>query len=169
MYRQGGADFPIECKEMAYLERLQACYPIHPEVFDRLYGGDWATLQRFQRTRGVLRLMAAVIHDLWIRQDASLLIMPGSIPLDNTVVREELTRYLSEGWNAVVETDIDGPRSLPYRIDAQNSRFGRYMAARRVARSIFLGSAPSVREQRVRGGIQDVRAGWEWCSLGGSR
>lgn len=156
MYRQGGADFPIECKEMAYLERLQACYPIHPEVFDRLYG-DWATLQRFQRTRGVLRLMAAVIHDLWIRQDASLLIMPGSIPLDNTVVREELTRYLSEGWNAVVETDIDGPRSLPYRIDAQNSRFGRYMAARRVARSIFLGSAPSVREQRVRG-IQDVRA-----------
>lgn len=155
MYRDGGPDFPIESKELSYFERLKACYPIHPEVFDRLYG-DWATLERFQKTRGVLRLMAAVIHDLWVRQDSSLLIMPGSISLDNTAVREELTRYLPEGWNAVVESDIDGPRSLPYQIDTQNSRFGRWMAARRVARAIFLGSAPSVREQRVRG-IQDVR------------
>ncbi|BCV23911.1 Swt1 family HEPN domain-containing protein [Gelria sp. Kuro-4] len=155
MYRDGGPDFPIESKELSYFERLKACYPIHPEVFDRLYG-DWATLERFQRTRGVLRLMAAVIHDLWVRQDSSLLIMPGSISLDNTTVREELTRYLREGWNAVVESNVDGPRSLPYQIDRQNPRFGRWMAARRVARAIFLGSAPSVREQRVRG-IQDVR------------
>ena len=36
-------------------------YPIHPEVFGRLYT-DWPTLVTFQRTRGVLRLMAAVIH-----------------------------------------------------------------------------------------------------------
>lgn len=155
MYRSGGPDFPLETKELAYLERLKACYPIHPEVFDRLYG-DWATLEKFQKTRGVLRLMAAVIHDLWVRQDASLLIMPGSISLDNITVREEFTRYLREGWNAVVERDIDGPRSLPYQIDVQNPRFGRLMAARRVARTIFLGSAPTVREQRVRG-VQDVR------------
>jgi hypothetical protein len=56
-----------------------------PEIFDRLYE-DWATLERFQRIRGVLRLMAAVIHELWMANDASLLIMPGSIPLD---VRDE--------------------------------------------------------------------------------
>ena len=30
-----------------------AC-PIHPEMFDRLYN-DWSTLDKFQRTRGVLR------------------------------------------------------------------------------------------------------------------
>lgn len=155
MYREGGSDFPIEAKELAYLEKMKSCYPIHPEVFDRLYN-DWATLEHFQKTRGVLRLMASVIHDLWIRQDASLMIMPSSIPLDNNVVREELTRYLSEGWSAVIERDIDGPRSLPYSIDAHNPRFGRCMAARRVARTIFLGSAPSVKEQRVRG-IEDVR------------
>lgn len=155
MYRESGTDFPSECKELAYFERLKSCYPIHPEVFDRLYN-DWATLERFQKTRGVLRLMAAAIYDLWIRQDASLLIMPGSIPIDTVTVREELTRYLPEGWNSVVEEDIDGPRSIPYEIDAQNPRFGRYMAARRVARTIFLGSAPSVKEQRVRG-IEDIR------------
>ena len=41
----------------------QSAYPIHPELFDRLYH-DWSTLDRFQRTRGVLRLMSAVIHEL---------------------------------------------------------------------------------------------------------
>jgi len=155
LYRQNGNEFPAECKEGVYLERIRNCYPIHPEVFDRLYN-DWATIERFQKTRGVLRLMAAVIHELWIRQDASLLIMPGSVPLDTMTVREELTRYLSEGWNTVIETDIDGPRSTPYRIDSANPRLGQIMAARRVARSVFLGSAPSVREQRVRG-IEDLR------------
>ena len=155
LYRNNSNDFPAECKEAAYVERMKHCYPIHPEVFDRLYN-DWATIERFQKTRGVLRLMAATIHDLWVRQDASLLIMPGSMPLDEMTVREELTRYLSEGWNTVIETDIDGPRSAPFRLDSENPRLGQVMASRRVARSIFLGSAPSVKEQRVRG-IEDVR------------
>ena len=155
MYRESNADFPSECKELAYLQRMRACYPIHPEVFDRLYN-EWAALERFQKTRGVLRLMAAVIHHLWINQDAGLMIMPSSIPLDNSVIRDELTRYLPEGWNAVIERDVDGPRSLPMQIDQHNPRFGRIMAARRVARTIFLGSATSVRQQSVRG-IEDIR------------
>ena len=155
LYVQSASDFPTECRELNYLERLRACYPIHPEVFDRLYN-EWAGLERFQKTRGVLRLMAAVIHHLWIGGDASLLLMPGSIPLDSITVREELTRHLPEGWNNIVERDVDGRRSLPHQIDSGNPRFGQSMAARRVARAIFLGSAPSVREMRNRG-IEDVR------------
>jgi hypothetical protein len=50
---------------------------IHPEVFDRLYA-DWSTLVKFQRTRGVLRLMAAVIHSLWEKGDRNPLIMPAN-------------------------------------------------------------------------------------------
>ena len=155
MYADGGTDFPQECKEGTYLERLRAAYPIHPDVFDRLYD-DWSTLERFQKTRGVLRLMAAAIHELWVRGDKSLLILPGSIPVDAQKVRDELTRYLPDGWNTVVDKDVDGDRSEPYRIDNENPRLGQVMAARRVARTIFLGSAPSVRDQRVRG-IEDVR------------
>jgi predicted AAA+ superfamily ATPase len=155
MYRTAAGDFPPECKEARYLERMKACYPIHPEVFDRLYG-DWATLDRFQRTRGVLRLMAALIHDLWRRNDASLFIMPGSLGLDEASVRDELTRYLPEGWTAVIEGDVDGSRSQPLRADADNPRFGQSMAARRVARTILLGSAPHVVQQQVRG-VEDVR------------
>ena len=155
LYRDAGSEFPIECRETRYLERMKACYPIHPEVFDRLYN-DWATLERFQRTRGVLRLMAAVIHDLWVRNDASLMIMPGSLGLDVVAVREELTRYLPEGWTSVLESDVDGRNSGPMRVDSENPRFGQAMAGRRVARTIFLGSAPHVVQQQVRG-VEDVR------------
>jgi hypothetical protein len=155
MYADAGTDFPQECREGTYLERLRAAYPIHPDVFDRLYD-DWSTLERFQKTRGVLRLMAAAIHELWVRGDKSLLILPGSIPVDAQKVRDELTRYLPDGWNIVVDKDVDGDRSEPYRIDNESPRLGQVMAARRVARTIFLGSAPSVRDQRVRG-IEDVR------------
>jgi predicted AAA+ superfamily ATPase len=59
---------------------MEAAYPIHPELFDRLYN-DWGGLDKFQRTRGVLRLMASVIHQLWKGQDGSLLILPASVPL----------------------------------------------------------------------------------------
>ena len=155
VYRENRGDFPAECREARYLERLKACYPIHPEVFERLYN-DWATLDRFQRTRGVLRLMAAVIHDLWVRNDASLLILPCSVSLDAPAVRDELTRYLPEGWTPVLEGDVDGRNSGPFRIDSENPRFGQTVAARRVARTVFLGSAPHVVEQQVRG-VEDVR------------
>jgi predicted AAA+ superfamily ATPase len=155
MYQESSQDFPAECRELSYFERLKSSYPIHPEVFDRLYD-DWSTLERFQKTRGVLRLLAAVIHDLWVRGDSSFLIMPGCLPLDTNVIRDELTRYLDDGWNAVIETDVDGPRSAPYQLDAENPRFGQLVAARRVARTIFLGSAPSVKQMKVRG-IEDIR------------
>jgi predicted AAA+ superfamily ATPase len=150
LYNDNQADFPLEARELEYKERMISCYPIHPEIFDRLYE-DWATLERFQRTRGVLRLMAAVIHELWMGSDASLLIMPGSIPLDVPNVRDELTRHLSEGWNALVDREVDGKQSVPYRQDQSNLRYGGKLASRRVARTVMLGSAPDVREMRVRG------------------
>ena len=150
MYHENQGGFPTEAREVEYRERMISCYPIHPEVFDRLYE-DWGTLERFQRTRGVLRLMAAVIHELWMGSDAGLLIMPGSIPLDVPTVRDELTRHLSEGWNALVDREVDGRNSIPYQKDQANQRYGGKLASRRVARTVMLGSAPTVRDQNVRG------------------
>lgn len=150
MYQENNADFPIEAKEVDYRNRMIACYPIHPEVFDRLYE-DWATLERFQRTRGVLRLMAAVIHELWMANDASAMIMPGSIPLDMPNVRDELVRHLPDTWNSIIDREVDGKDSIPYQKDKGNIRYGQKLAARRVARTIMLGSAPTVRDQAVRG------------------
>lgn len=150
MYNENQSDFPLESREVEYRDMMVSCYPIHPEVFDRLYE-DWATLERFQRTRGVLRLMAAVIHELWMGNDASLMIMPGSIPLDVPNVRDELTRHLSEGWNALVDREVDGKNSIPYQKDQSNPRYGGKLAARRVTRAVMLGSAPTSRDQNVRG------------------
>ncbi len=150
MYRENGNDFPMETREVEYRKRMESCYPIHPEVFDRLYE-DWATLERFQRTRGVLRLMAAVIHELWMGNDASAMIMPGSISMDVPNVRDELTRHLNEGWNSIVDREVDGKKSIPYQKDQTVPRYGKKMAARRVARTIMLGSAPTERAQSVRG------------------
>lgn len=155
MYSKESETFPNECKEATYLERLRKSYPIHPEVFDRLYN-DWSTLDNFQRTRGVLRLMAATIHQLWASGDKSIMIMPGNIPLDSHRVRNELTGYLSDEWNGIVDSDVDGEGSEPKKVDESNSRFGASTAARRVSRTVFLGSAPSSKEQKNRG-LEDLR------------
>ena len=142
LYRSQPQEFPPDCRESDYEQRLKAAYPIHPEVFDRLYE-DWSTLVKFQRTRGVLRLMAAVIHSLWEKGDRNPLIMPANIPLDDSRVRDELTRYLSDNWKPIIEKDVDGPDSLPLSIDGQVPNLGKFSACRRVARAIYLASAPT--------------------------
>lgn len=155
MYANNSGEFPSGAADGDYLRRMKEAYPIHPELFARLYE-DWSTLDRFQRTRGVLRLMATVIHRLWADNDQSLMIMPASIPLWSATVRNEMLRYLPENWSAIVDADIDGQDSKPYQIDKSIPTLGQYTASRRVARAIFVGSAPSVAGQSVRG-IEEVR------------
>jgi len=141
LYRAQSAEFPPECHSSDYEKRIQAAYPIHPEIFDRLYT-DWSALVKFQRTRGVLRLMAAVIHSLWEKGDRNPLILPSTIPIDDGRVQSELTRYLSDNWAPIIEKDVDGANSLPLKIDAEVPNLGKLHATRRVARTIYLGSAP---------------------------
>jgi len=141
-YATEGTKLPSETHEARYFDRLVQAYPIHPEVFDRLYE-DWTTLDGFQRTRGVLKLMARVIYRLWKDQNQDLMILPGSLPLYDSGSRNELVYYLPPGWDAVLERDIDGDRAETTELDTREPRFGAVHAARRVARALFLGSAPS--------------------------
>ncbi len=141
LYRSKPEDFPAATREADYEKRMREAYPIHPEVFERLYS-DWSTLPSFQRTRGVLRLMAAVIHTLWESVDRNPLILPASIPLDDGRVQFEMTRYLPANWVPVIERDIDGSGSRPVQLDGTITNLGRHNACRRVARTVFLGSAP---------------------------
>ncbi|MGJ5036711.1 ATP-binding protein [Bradyrhizobium sp. HKCCYLRH3059] len=142
LYVGEGVKLPADTQERRYYERLLRAYPIHPEVFDRLYE-DWTTVDGFQRTRGVLKLMAKVIYRLWKDDNKDLLITPGSLPLHDGSSRNELTYYLPAGWDAVIERDIDGERSETTALESREPRFGQVGAARRIARTIFLGSAPS--------------------------
>jgi predicted AAA+ superfamily ATPase len=149
-YRHNSHKFPAETQESYYLERLRRSYPIHPEIFDRLYE-DWSTLEKFQRTRGVLQLMATVIYQLWRSDESGPMIMPGVLPLADNTVRDKSIHYLPQGWEPVIDKDVDGIRSAPSRIDHGDTRIGAIKSASRVARTIFLGSAPSSNRALARG------------------
>ena len=143
LYRSQRSEFPSECSEIAYVERIKTAFPIHPEVFDRLYQ-EWSTVERFQRTRGVLRMMAATIHSLWESDDKSPLILPCSVPLVDTRVSAELAGKLPEYWQPVIDADIDGPGSRSAQVDREIPHLGALHATRRVARTIFFGATPNV-------------------------
>jgi predicted AAA+ superfamily ATPase len=141
-YAAEGAKLPQETQESRYFDRMVHSYPIHPEVFTQLYE-EWTTIQGFQRTRGVLKLMAKVIYRLWQDNNKDLMILPSSLPLYDGQSRNELIYYLGPGWDPVVDRDIDGERAETTLLEIKETRFGSVQAARRVARTVFLGSAPS--------------------------
>lgn len=158
-YVHEGAKLPAETQEARYYDRLGQAYPIHPEVFDRLYE-DWTTIEGFQRTRGVLKLMAKVIHKLWKDDNKDLLILPGSFPLYDPNTRSELLNHLSPGWDPIVDKDIDGNKAATTELETKEPRFGALNAARRVARTVFFGSAPSsVATRQSAGGIRGLDRG----------
>lgn len=141
LYRENANDFPQGVADEDYRRKLEKAYPIHPELFDQLYVA-WGSLEKFQRTRGVLRLMAQAIHELWMNNDPSVIIMPGSVAISSARVEPELLHYLEPAWQAIIAGDVDGTMSTPYKIDQSAPNLNRYSATRRVARTIFMGSAP---------------------------
>lgn len=154
MYKDSSDDFPLGCGEKAYERDIINAYPIHPELFRRLYD-DWSTLDKFQRTRGVLRLLAKVVHRLWESQDASLMILPSSVPMYDGAVRSELTRYLPDVWEPIISLDVDGEHSLPLELDRASPNLGKVSACRRVARTLYMGTAPGAENRNP--GIDDRR------------
>ena len=99
--------------------------------------------------------MASVIHTLWEKGDRNPLILPSTVPIDDQRVQFELTRYLSDNWVPIIASDVDGPNALPLKIDAEVTNVGRLNATRRVARTIYLGSAPTT--AAAHRGIEDRR------------
>ena len=143
MYQNSRNEYPSNVSDQDYLKRMKDCYPIHPEIFDRLFQ-DWSAMPGFQRTRGVLRIMATCISRLYQEQDPSLLIMPANLTLDDPALADEFTRLLARSggnWDPVVE-EIDSRGSRTDQIDQSSQSFIEVgSAARRIARTIFLGSA----------------------------
>lgn len=152
LYRENANDFPQGCADEDYRRKLERAYPIHPELFDQLYT-SWGSLEKFQRTRGVLRLMAQAIHELWMNADPSVMIMPGSVAVSSPRVEPELLHYLDVTWQSIIAGDVDGTASTPYKVDQSAPNLNRYSATRRVARAIFMGTAPTHQQQNT--GLDD--------------
>ena len=140
MYSGNRREFPQGVTERNYLERMKACYPVHPEIFDRLYL-DWSSIQDFQRTRGVLRMLSTCVNRLYMSNSHGYMIMPADVPLSDPSLANEFLRLLPGNWRPVV-TEADSDNSRTDNIDKGSQRFAEVGgAARRVARTIFLGSA----------------------------
>ena len=79
----------------------------------------------FQRTRGVLRMMATCISRLYQEQDPSLLIMPANLTLDDPALADEFTRLLARSgghWDPIVQ-EIDSHGSRTEQIDRSSQSF----------------------------------------------
>ncbi|MGV0736067.1 DUF499 domain-containing protein [Mycobacterium syngnathidarum] len=155
-YLRYASDIPSEVMQPGYRASMRTAYPIHPELFDRLYK-DWSTLERFQRTRGVLRLMATVVYALWISGDKSPMILPASIPLDSAKVFDELANHLDDSWKPIVDADVAGETSTANIVDSEIKILGKSMATKRAARCVFLGTAPMANLRQHDGSAATIR------------
>lgn len=142
MYSKSRKEYPKHASAPEYVDRIRSCYPIHPELFDRLFD-DWAGIPRFQKTRGVLRLMAIAIRRLH-NTNTDPLIMPASLRFADPSLSQELIKHLVGSWDQAVN-EIDGDGSRADRVDQQVGRFQHFGdgAAKRVARTIMFGSVPA--------------------------
>lgn len=151
MYQEKGTEFPSDAQEAGYRAKLLRSYPIHPEVFDQLYS-NWTTLERFQRTRGVLKMMSNAIHYLWTHDNQDLMILPGSLPLGDGQTQGIFTDPLSNaGWTNIISKDIDGDQSEAAAADLRNPHYGTLSACRKVTRTVFLATAPGTSTDMHRG------------------
>jgi predicted AAA+ superfamily ATPase len=141
MYRDNASDFPPEVREAAYREEMKRAYPIHPEVLKR-FSEDWSTLERFQRTRGILKIMANAIYALWRAQSNTPLITLALLPLSEDKVRTSILEPLDNLYGPILQAEVDGELALPTRIEASRKRYGDVIAATRAARAVFLATAP---------------------------
>ena len=140
-YGEHAGEFPNEVRGKAYEAQLMAAYPVHPELF-RMLQTDWSGLEKFQKTRGVLKMMAQIVYRLWRDQHAHPMIMPGDVPLADDKVRTNALIPLQGGYTAVLDKEVAGDSTKPALIEARRPSMGRARIATRVATSVFMGTAP---------------------------
>ena len=139
-YQELGEDVPSHCREPSYRDEMVRAYPFHPELITVLYE-RWGTIPEFQRTRGVLRLLADVISDLYQAKDNEVLIQSGSVNLGSSSVRSELVKHTGSGpaFHGVIDSDISGSHAKAPEIDRQlGSEYAKESVAEKLAQAIFM-------------------------------
>jgi len=140
VYRQLGEDVPSACREPSYRDEMVRAYPFHPELISVLYE-RWGSIPEFQRTRGVLRLLADVISNLYQGKDNDPLIQSGSVNLGAPGVRGELVKHTGYGsaFHGVIESDIAGTHAKAPEIDRQlGSEYAKESVSEKLARATFM-------------------------------
>ena len=151
LYRDHRDDFPPEVREAAYGDWMRRAYPLHPDLLRR-FDNDWSLLEKFQRTRGILKIMAGVVYALWQGESTAPLIAQALLPFRDTRVRTALLEPLDRAYGPILQSEVDGDQALTARIEAHRPRIGRARAATGVARAVFFATAPHAGSD-ARGGL----------------
>jgi hypothetical protein len=166
-YAEWARDHAAEVSSLggdAAVDLFRACYPFHPSVIS-VFERKWQSLPRFQRTRGVLRLLA-----LWVawayreeHQKASSepLITLGSAPLDDQTFRDAVFEQLgSDQLSIPVTTDIGGKKDAhAKRLDkeaTESIRKGRLH--QKVATVVFMESNGGQSQNKAEASLPEIRA-----------
>lgn len=138
MYQELGDDVATTCREPAYRDRMLAAYPFHPELISALYE-RWGSIPEFERTRGVLRLLAFVISQLYQSKDNDVLIQSCNVDLGSVEVRPELVKFIGNQFHGVIDTDIAGKDAKAPEIDRQlGSEYAKESVSEKLAKAIFM-------------------------------
>ena len=136
-----GESLADEATHSETAENFRSSYPLHPEVLKTLTGKT-ATLSNFQRVRGMLRLLAGTVAQLWENQpaDATAIHLHHIDPSHEPIRREIVTRLGQAAYTPAITNDVAGSpdaRALAQEIDAEyHSGLPPYAAY--IARTIFM-------------------------------
>ncbi len=149
MYHNRRDALPLEADRVAYIELVKKAYPFHPELIN-FFHVRWGSDSRFQRTRGVLRLLASIVKDLWLRRSTLVgtqaLIQTSDVQLENLpTLQSTITSLMGAQWDSVMHADVFGTISNAYKLDEQNAgnNIGKYRLATAVTTTILMASVGS--------------------------
>jgi hypothetical protein len=140
-----GVDLPQRATRSEYRNEMVQDYPFHPELLTTL-NRKTSTIPNFQKTRGVLRLLAQTIRELWrTKPKDCFLICPHHLNLGDEQLANDLTSRLDRPqFKQVIEADIASPKkgslSHAQEIDLEWTESGRPPYAGRIATAAFLHS-----------------------------
>ncbi|TXF10373.1 ATP-binding protein [Pelomicrobium methylotrophicum] len=144
LYAAHAGEVPSEATKGTYRELIERAYPFHPLLIDALYT-RWGSHPDFQRTRGVLRLLASIVGDLWKRRQGNTqtqhLIQPCHVRWSVDALQAALTRFWGPAYQSVAAADVVGERSNAGLFDEE--RGGDYRSeaiGQGLAAAILLGS-----------------------------
>ncbi len=144
LYQENRTELPSHVTKNEYKQKIIQSYPFHPELID-VFRIRWASHHDFQRTRGVLRLLAAIVSDLWRRQQSlpggNLLIHAGQVNFANLdALSAQLKKLYGNGYDAVISADVAGSSSNANKIDSNKTEYGNWYLTQSIASVILMNS-----------------------------
>lgn len=111
MYRRTATLLPEEARRETFRERMVTHYPFHPTMIDYLTE-KLSTVETFQGTRGVLRVLALTVANLWNKRVAAPMIHACHIDLRDYRLSDELvSRTESASLLPIITADVGGAES----------------------------------------------------------